>query len=116
VGKRRSDQAFNGRFFFGQPTFNEMALKICKRSLKQRSISRDVIAMRVQTGDLLINQRRLSVRMQNRYHMLGIFDAKALSLAMSRSDKDRMLSRRNVLPQHSFKLRIKTYFKSIKLR
>jgi len=28
---------------------------------------------------------------------LGIFDAKALSLAMSRSDEDRMLSRRNVL-------------------
>jgi hypothetical protein len=28
--------------------------------LKQRSISRDVIAMRVQTGDLVINQRRLA--------------------------------------------------------
>jgi hypothetical protein len=66
--RRRSDQAFNGRFFFGQPIFNEMALKICKTSLKQRSVSRDVIAMRVHTGDLLINQRRLSVHIQKRFH------------------------------------------------
>jgi hypothetical protein len=67
VGKLRSDQAFNGRIFLDQPIFDEMALKICERSLKQPSITRDVVAMRMQTGGLFINHRGLSACVKEMY-------------------------------------------------